>query len=77
MTFGGESGYSQQAIPLYPCISSSISLYNAKTVPFVFLFPSVYRVLVHCSGSYYNGRQATQQAGLWVTFSVCTVWFGG
>lgn len=37
MASGGEAGYSHQAVPLLPPVSSPISLHNAQTVLLLFL----------------------------------------
>ena len=37
MVSGGRVGYSQQTIPLHPCVSSSISPHNSQIILLLFL----------------------------------------
>lgn len=51
-TPGGRAGYSQQAIPLHPLVSSSISLHSAQMVLLLFLshLSTTYMHIIAASG---------------------------
>jgi hypothetical protein len=71
MALGGRAGHSQQATPLHPQVSSSISSHCSSFSSSLSL-PSDHHTLTHCGGS--CCRLATWPAGPWVTSSFCVAW---
>ena len=64
----GRAGHSEQATPLHPQLSISISLHNVQAS---LSLPSDHLILAHCGGSCY--RLVMWLMGPWETLSFCDV----
>ena len=86
VALGGSAGYSPQAIPLHPHISSSVSFYNIQGVPLLFLshLPTTHLHFVVTLAA--DGIDASRPlrvysllvwfVGLWMSFSSWAAWHG-